>query len=194
MISGQCLCGAHRFELEGEFQLNHHCHCGYCRKHFGSAYASLVGVPAEHLRWKRGAVVSFRSSAGSVRESCATCGTPLPQQIEGLPIFVPAGCLEPIDTRFEFHIFVASKASWDEINDDLPAFDVVDTDRRWRGARRDQAIIDNAQSATEPLARDLGVIDTRELDRVFVVGDDGIGLRLTLPWHEAHAVTASVVE
>jgi hypothetical protein len=123
MISGQCLCGAHRFELEGEFQLNHHCHCGYCRKHFGSAYASLVGVPAEHLRWKRGAVVSFRSSAGSVRESCATCGTPLPQQIEGLPIFVPAGCLEPIDTRFEFHIFVASKASWDEINDDLPAFD-----------------------------------------------------------------------
>lgn len=123
MITGQCLCGANRFELDGALSLNHHCHCGYCRKHHGTGYASLVGIPAEQLTWTRGELIRYESSPGLVRESCATCGTPMPQQIEGLPIFVPAGCLEALDTNFEFHIFVASKADWDEIDDALPAFD-----------------------------------------------------------------------
>ena len=123
IVSGQCLCGAHRFELEGKLQLNHHCHCGYCRKHHGSMYVSLVGVPADKFRWERGDVIAYSSSGGIVRESCATCGTPLPQQIEGLPIFVPAGCLGELEDPFEFHIFVGSKADWEVINDDVPKFD-----------------------------------------------------------------------
>jgi hypothetical protein len=123
MVSGQCLCGAHRFELEGPFELNHHCHCGFCRKHHGSAFVSLVGVAAERLRWTRGDVIAYASSAGVVRESCATCGSGLPQQIEGLPIFVPAGCLDGLDTTFDFHIFAGSKAPWYEISDGLPTFD-----------------------------------------------------------------------
>ncbi len=123
MISGQCLCGAHRFELEGELQFPHHCHCGLCRKHHGSAYASLVGVAEERLRWERGEVIAYPSSSGFTRESCATCGTPLPQRIPGLPVFVPAGCLDGLEAPIEFHIFVGSKAPWFEITDGKPTFD-----------------------------------------------------------------------
>jgi hypothetical protein len=123
MTSGQCLCGAHRFELAGKLEFNHHCHCGYCRKHHGSAFASLVGVSAENLTWEKGEVVAFVSPSGFTRESCATCGTPLPQVIEGMPIFVPAGCLGAIDAPFEAHIFTGSKAEWHSINDELPSFD-----------------------------------------------------------------------
>ena len=123
MIHGRCLCGAHRFRLEPPLELAHHCHCGYCRKHHGMGYASLVGVPAERLEWTRGETIRYRSSPDFVRESCAICGTPLPQRIKGLPMFVPAGCLDDFEARFEFHIFAAHKAEWDPIRDGLPAFD-----------------------------------------------------------------------
>ena len=123
VLTGHCLCGAHRFELEGELELNHHCHCGYCRKHHGTGYASLVGVPAERLHWERGEIIRYASSPQFARESCATCGTPLPQQVPDLPVFVPAGCLGDFEAEFLFHIFAASKAEWDEIADGVPAFD-----------------------------------------------------------------------
>ena len=38
-------------------------------------------------------------------------------------IWLPAGCLEDVDLRFEAHIFVGSKAPWDEITGDLPQYD-----------------------------------------------------------------------
>lgn len=123
MISGQCLCGAHRYEVEGPFEFNHHCHCGFCRKHHGSAFVSLVGVAPERLRWTRGDAITYQSSPTFIRESCATCGSGLAQVIEGLPVFVPAGCLEELEVSFDFHIFAASKAPWYEITDGVPAFD-----------------------------------------------------------------------
>ena len=88
MVRGQCLCGAQRFELEGPFEMPHHCHCGFCRKHHGSINVSLVGVAPERLDWKRGETIGYASSSGFTRESCATCGSPMPQKIEGLPMFV----------------------------------------------------------------------------------------------------------
>jgi hypothetical protein len=123
MIQGHCLCGAHRFELEGPFEYNHHCHCGFCRKHHGSAFVSLVGVARERLRHERGETIAYRSSPDFLRESCAHCGTALPQHIDGLPVFVPAGCLDDLDTHFDFHIFAASRAPWYEIPEGLPIFD-----------------------------------------------------------------------
>lgn len=123
MTHGSCLCGAHRLEVEGPFELEHHCHCGRCRKHHGSAFVSLLGVARERLRHQRGETITYASSPGFTRESCARCGTALPQQIEGLPVFVPAGCLDDLEAQFRFHIFAASKAPWYEIADGLPAFD-----------------------------------------------------------------------
>jgi hypothetical protein len=123
MLNGQCLCGAQRFEAEGKLEFNHHCHCGYCRKHHGSAYSSFVGVAADRFRWERGELIRYNSSADLVRESCATCGSAMPQALEGLPIFVPASLLGDFEATFDFHIFAASKAPWHEIADGLPTFD-----------------------------------------------------------------------
>ncbi len=126
MITGQCLCGAHRYELEGPLRLGHHCHCSLCRKQHGSAFATVIGVERDHLRWERGDVIAFASSPGFSRESCATCGSPLAQQPPsppGMPIFVPAGTLDDLAEEIEFHLFAGSKAPWLEIGDELPAFD-----------------------------------------------------------------------
>jgi hypothetical protein len=123
MISGQCLCGAHRFEIEGALEIQHHCHCGYCRKHHGTAFATVVGAPRDRFRWEQGEMIEYESSPGLWRKSCATCGTPLPIDTEGLPMLVPAGCLDEFSDPILVHIFVASKAPWYEIGDNLPAFD-----------------------------------------------------------------------
>jgi hypothetical protein len=40
MHLGSCLCGAVRFEVEGDFQQFYLCHCGRCRNDSGSAHAA----------------------------------------------------------------------------------------------------------------------------------------------------------
>ena len=40
MHKGSCLCGAVRFEVEGELPPPDACHCAQCRKHSGHFFAT----------------------------------------------------------------------------------------------------------------------------------------------------------
>ena len=42
-ITGGCLCGQVRYQVETEPLWICHCHCGMCRKHTGAPLASFVG-------------------------------------------------------------------------------------------------------------------------------------------------------
>ena len=55
---------------------------------------------------------------------CRTCGSPLPQKLPGAEAYwVPAGLLDDDPgLRIGGHIFVGSKAPWDEIAGDAPQF------------------------------------------------------------------------
>jgi hypothetical protein len=44
VVTGGCLCGAVRFEVELPFRRANACHCSRCRRHSGSAF--LVGSQA----------------------------------------------------------------------------------------------------------------------------------------------------
>jgi len=125
MTVGRCLCGDHRFRLEGDLVFMHHCHCGYCRKAQGSAYSTMIGVDQQGFHWEAETErIAYQASEGFTRNSCSRCGSPLPAGAEGMPVFVPAGLLEgDFGHRSGLHIFVGSKAPWFEIQDDLPAFD-----------------------------------------------------------------------
>lgn len=125
MTSGRCLCGDHRFRLEGELVFMHDCHCGYCRKAHGTAYSTMIGVETKNFHWEAEAEhIAYRASEGFTRKACGRCGSPLPAGAEGLPVFVPTGLLDgDFGHRSGLHIFVGSKAPWFEILDDLPAFD-----------------------------------------------------------------------
>lgn len=125
MIRGQCLCGAQRFRLEGELSLMHHCHCGYCRKSHGAAYGTVIGVDPEGLVWEaQGERIAYKASPSYERFFCGVCGSPLPAVGEDMPVFVPTGLLDSDPGhRAEFHLFVGSKASWFEIEDELPTFE-----------------------------------------------------------------------
>lgn len=126
MVKGSCLCGGVRFELDGELGPMAHCHCSICRKHHGAAFGTFLGVDSANFRWVAGEdlVASYESSPGSHRGFCRNCGSCLPiVNPTAAKLFVPAGALDDDPgQRPGAHIFVGSRASWDEIQDDLPQF------------------------------------------------------------------------
>ena len=125
--SGSCLCGQVRYEFEGEFERFFLCHCEYCRKDTGSAHAANLFASAGQLKWLagRGNVTQFNlPSTRHARSFCSICGSALPHQSsDGGLLAVPAGSLDSrIDLRPDAHIFVSSRACWDDALESLPVF------------------------------------------------------------------------
>ena len=123
--SGSCLCGEVRFEIDGEFERFYLCHCEYCRKDTGSAHAANLFSSTAVLKWLSGAdkVTQFNLPATRhCKAFCRTCGSALPRsQVNGEPLVVPAGSLSTeIRRRPDAHIFVSSRASWDESLENIP--------------------------------------------------------------------------
>ena len=132
MISGSCLCGGVRFEIEravGPFEL---CHCNRCRKASGSAFAAMVGVRVEDFRLLQGREL-IESYDAPILDSppaytsrfCRRCGSSVSLPAEGEPWFeIPAGLLDQDPgLRPDKHIFVEHRLPWFEITDTLPQLD-----------------------------------------------------------------------
>jgi hypothetical protein len=127
MVRGSCLCGSVRFQYSRAVTQVGMCHCSLCRKVSGSASNAVIVVPATDFEWLSGDELRrvFSKPTGWQTTFCATCGSPLPQSIRGAAAFwVPAGLLDD-DPGFGIagHIFVGSKAAWDEIGGEAPRFE-----------------------------------------------------------------------
>ena len=125
-IEGGCLCGAIRYEISGELTRAGSCHCSMCRKSHGAAFGTYAEVPEGSFRWTAGEseVRTFESSPGGGRAFCPRCGSTLGAVDHGTLRWVTLGTVDgDPGVRPQAHIFVASKAPWDEIHDDLPCFD-----------------------------------------------------------------------
>jgi len=128
---GSCLCGAVRYELTQAPVWSHSCHCSRCRKTSGSGCASNLFFPMDALRFTEGEdrIASFKPPEAErfTHFFCTTCGSTLPfnnpqRKLAG----VPMGTLDDDPGMApRAHIFVGSKAPWDEIADDLPQHPTV---------------------------------------------------------------------
>ncbi len=123
--AGGCLCGAIRYQIDGDLAPIQVCHCEDCRKAQGSAFAANVPVASEQFRLTAGdgRLRAYESSPGKERLFCSACGSPLFSRLAGLPgvVRIRAGTLDggaPVELGF--HFFTASKAAWWPILDDLP--------------------------------------------------------------------------
>ena len=127
MIQGRCLCGAVRYEVDGPIVDMVHCHCSMCRKHHGTPYATWAAAPLAGFRYTAGEaeIGRYDSSPGHQRSFCTHCGSVTPERLEEMGLVImPAGNLEgDLGVRPSKHMFVASKAPWHEITDDLPRHD-----------------------------------------------------------------------
>lgn len=128
--SGSCLCGAVKFELEGEFKKFFLCHCSRCRKTSGTAHCANLFAPGATLNWVSGEdKLSFYrlEDTNFARTFCSVCGSNVPTDAKtrGL-VVVPAGCLDSdVDITPQAHIFMNSKGNWDDHLSDVPAFETM---------------------------------------------------------------------
>ena len=127
MITGSCLCGGIRFEIDQPLAPIQVCHCSQCRKAQGTVFATNIPVAEAHFRLQEGAELlrSYSSSPGKQRCFCDRCGSPIYSCHEQIPgvLRVRAGILDgELESRMQAHFFTAHKANWFEINDNLPCF------------------------------------------------------------------------
>lgn len=138
MLRGSCLCGGVRYEITGAILDPCNCHCTMCRKQHGAAFRSRARVQLTDFRWVQGEdlVKFYESSPGTHRGFCSTCGSPMVNRVATKSVsgaFNPPGATEMIGIQMGsldddpgvppgFHVFVAYKAPWFTITDDLPQF------------------------------------------------------------------------
>ena len=123
---GSCLCGARRYEIDGDIGAVWVCHCSLCRKASGSNGISILIVPRAQFRWTEGADhgVTFELRPTYKTTRCKTCGTPLPAETDDKNVYLTAGTLEdPLGAGVGTHLFCASRADWDRDEPDARFFD-----------------------------------------------------------------------
>lgn len=124
--TGSCLCGARRYEIDGEIGGVWVCHCSLCRKVTGSAGNSILIVPRAQFRWVEGEdhAVTFALRPTYTITRCKTCGTPLPAEADDKNVYVTAGTLDvPLGDGVWTHLFCASRADWDRDGAEVRYFD-----------------------------------------------------------------------
>ena len=126
--TGSCACGSVKYAFDVEPFVTVTCHCSICRKATGSACATWTLVLKDHFRWSSGAdqLQEIQSSSHGRRFFCGHCGSSLGNLSEMRPAYmhIGAGTLDHApDLRVACHVYVASKAPWLNISDDLPQFD-----------------------------------------------------------------------
>jgi hypothetical protein len=122
MAQGHCNCGAVSFEISTPISQVFVCHCSICRRYTGANGIAVIIVGNDAFRWLRGEdQIAMWKKPNAEWESwfCRTCGSALPGRNDPARMFVPAGLISEGGEALKVahHIFVGSKAAWDEIGD-----------------------------------------------------------------------------
>lgn len=128
-ISGGCLCGSIRYEIQGTPGPIVNCHCSKCRSFHGH-HVAYSGVKQEQLTFlsKQG-LQWFRSITDETpnvyRGFCQKCGSSLfwhPR--DSGAIWVTLGSMEnPPQLKTLAHVWVSQKGDYYTIKDDIPQFE-----------------------------------------------------------------------
>jgi len=126
-LTGSCLCGSVRYQIEGEGLVFYHCHCTRCRKSSGTGHASNLRVgPETSLRWTQGEALLKKYRVAEAERFynlfCSNCGSPMPRAMPSIgAVVIPAGTLdtEPV-MQPRSRIFWDSRVEWSCSGDGLP--------------------------------------------------------------------------
>jgi len=122
MLTGGCLCGAVRFEIDGTIGPITCCHCSLCRRSSGSAFLAAASVDSAAFRVVAGSELlgDYASSPQNHRAFCTRCGSQLFGRHDAYPIIrVRVGALDDDPgTHVAAHFMMSSKAPWFEVGHD----------------------------------------------------------------------------
>jgi hypothetical protein len=129
--SGGCLCGAVRYEIDGEPVFAAHCYCRDCQKATGAGHNSALGMRREAVT-VTGETRAYASTGDSgmplTRNFCPKCGSMLFSEPTVLPgmMNITAGTLDdPSVFQPQLAIYVRSRPDWDRLAGDLTEFETV---------------------------------------------------------------------
>lgn len=118
--TGGCLCGAVRYRATAPLRDVIVCHCSVCRRTHGGP-APHSAVAREHLQMTTSDGLRWHDLDAARRGFCERCGSRLFWDRGGDTISIAAGSLdEPTGLRTIRHIFVDSRADWEDDIDGIP--------------------------------------------------------------------------
>ena len=127
-ITGGCLCGAVRYELDPVPGSNTCCHCRMCQKATGAPVVGITLLPIDAIRYTSGQPKAYKSSDIAERGFCAECGTSLYYRafLAELIGILTATLDNPNHYPFDGHYGVEGQLNWISFDDDSPRYEYVD--------------------------------------------------------------------
>jgi hypothetical protein len=133
MLTGGCLCGAVRYQSDGEPSFAMHCCCRDCQRVSGAGHLPILGLP-KNLFSFTGETRTYATVGSSknnvVRHFCPTCGSVM----FGMPAVVPdivslyVGTLDdPSVFAPRAIVFTSERHEWDRLAAPLKEFEKMPT-------------------------------------------------------------------
>jgi hypothetical protein len=124
---GGCACGAVRYRVEGEPEICQICHCRFCQRRLGSAFAAIAYFDERNVAILQGELREFEHFSDETgrwlrMQFCVRCGTTVTHAAQarpGLKAIAIATLDDPEWPRVQRHIWVASKRSWIQIPEQM---------------------------------------------------------------------------
>lgn len=128
-MEGGCTCGAVRYRLTARPLFVHCCHCTWCQRESGSAFAVNAMIEASQVELLSGALTQTTlpsaSGKGQVFSRCSECGVTLwtNYAAAGSALhFVRVGTLDdPSSVPPDIHIYTSTKQPWVVLPEGVPA-------------------------------------------------------------------------
>ena len=151
-LQGGCTCGAVRYRITTRPMFVHCCHCRWCQRETGAAFALNAMIEAGRVLLLEGSpevvITPSQSGKGQKIVRCPDCRIALWSNYAGAGDairFIRVGTLdEPDRLPPDIHIYTASKQPWVVLAPDTPAFEeYYDRNEVWPQeslARRRKAI------------------------------------------------------
>jgi hypothetical protein len=128
-MNGRCTCGAVRYRMTSAPLFTHCCHCRWCQRETGSAFALNAMIESERVELLAGTpeevTIPTQSGKGQKVARCPACRVALWSNYAGAGDavrFVRVGTLENPDAcPPDIHIYTESRQPWVVLPEGVPA-------------------------------------------------------------------------
>ncbi|MDG1444671.1 MAG: GFA family protein [Pseudomonadales bacterium] len=127
-VTGQCLCGEIKYEIENTPTMTGVCHCKNCQRQAGSAFSTLAAVPTSEFKFNSGTPKVYKDSetkSGSTVERffCGNCGSPIYSAVPSQPdaLYLKTGTMDDTEAFVpQFHVWCDTKQNWVSLDEGVP--------------------------------------------------------------------------
>ena len=127
---GGCACGAVRYRVRGAAEICQICHCRFCQRRVGSAFATVAYFDERNVEITQGDLTEYEHHSDESgrwlrMKFCSRCGTTVTHTVQmrpGLRAIAVATFDDPEWLPIQRHIWVQSKRSWVTIPSGMEVF------------------------------------------------------------------------